>query len=408
MLKLPNNCKCSVPCVNPSNWKTVKASTSKIWYISYRFYDPLSEKFPNGKLVIIKGMNCHKDVISRRQATAELLENELHLLQNKGYNPVNGQLITPINQEYEISPDTPFIKALRMALEKIKCEKNTRVDITGVIKYIEKSAIQLRFSDVPIGSITKKHIRLTLDHCENLKVSKTKKKTWNANQFNHYRKYLSSLFKELCELEAVEHNPVRDIAKKQTIKKIRQTPTEEERKRISEHLKTNHYNFWRFMQIFFHSGSREKELLSLQGKDVGLTRQSFKTTIKKGKQQREVEKTIKDIALPLWMELMKDCGPDQYVFSKHLQPGTEMISANQIPRRWRTHVKEKLKIRADFYSLKHLNTAETVDLLNSEMAAKMNGHTSTAMVVGIYDVKRKEREHEQLKKLGNSFSESGS
>ncbi|MEJ7740594.1 MAG: hypothetical protein WKF97_24520 [Chitinophagaceae bacterium] len=37
--------------------------------------------------------------------------------------------------------------------------------------------------------------------------------------------------------------------------------------------------------------------------------------------------------------------------------------------------------------LKHLNTTEVVDALSEEEAAKLNAHTSTAMVIEIYDVK---------------------
>jgi hypothetical protein len=67
-------------------------------------------------------------------------------------------------------------------------------------------------------------------------------------------------------------------------------------------------------------------------------------------------------------------------------------------------VKKKLGIQADFYSLKHLHTTEVVDLLNEVEAAKHNEHASTAMVVGIYDVRKTEREHEKMKRLGNKFA----
>jgi hypothetical protein len=70
---------------------------------------------------------------------------------------------------------------------------------------------------------------------------------------------------------------------------------------------------------------------------------------------------------------------------------------------WRLHVKEALKIPIDFYSLKHLNTAEVVDALDEAAAAKLNAHTSTAMVVSIYDVKQKDRQHNRLKDVGNNF-----
>ena len=407
MIQLPNNCRCSDLNVHPKNWKTAKASLKISWYITYRFYDPLSEKFKNGKLIQIKGMNKLKDLASRQQLTEEAMNYELDLLLNHGYNPITGQMITSTEKEYEISPQTPFIKALLKAWERIEYEPETRRDVKSILKYFEKSALQLRFTQIPIYDIKKKHVRMTLDNCQNLttetKTGKIVPKKWTANQFNHYRKYLSSLFAELCELEAIESNPIRDIAKKQTTKNIRRTLVPEERKKVDDFIKTNYYTFWRFIQIFFHSGSRTTELLRIKFEDVDLSTQHFKITIKKGKQRREVLKTIKDIALPLWIEIMQSCKPGQYVFGKGLVPNVTSTCSHQISRRWNEHVKKKLNLDADFYSLKHLNTSETVDILNDEDAAKMNGHTSTAMVVGIYDIRRNDRQHERLKKVNNSF-----
>ncbi len=67
-------------------------------------------------------------------------------------------------------------------------------------------------------------------------------------------------------------------------------------------------------------------------------------------------------------------------------------------------MKKKLNISADFYSLKHLHTTEVVELLSDIDAAGHNGHRSTAMVVGIYDIKRAERKHDKIKSLNNRFA----
>ncbi len=65
------------------------------------------------------------------------------------------------------------------------------------------------------------------------KVGELKGDRWTANTFNHYQKYLSILFKELVELDAIELNPIAGIAKQKTIKKIRQVLSLEERKTIN-------------------------------------------------------------------------------------------------------------------------------------------------------------------------------
>lgn len=70
---------------------------------------------------------------------------------------------------------------------------------------------------------------------------------------------------------------------------------------------------------------------------------------------------------------------------------------------WKDYVKTPLKITADLYSLKYSNTSEVVDLLDEQAAADLNAHTSTAMVVNIYDVKQKDRNHSRLKEVNNTF-----
>jgi integrase len=144
--------------------------------------------------------------------------------------------------------------------------------------------------------------------------------------------------------------------------------------------------------------------LRVNKSDVDLINQRYKVTIYKGREYREVWKTIKDIALPYWQSIMKECNDKDYVFTKGLKPGQSQIQPYQIGKRWYRLVKKKLGINADFYSLKHLHTTEVVDLLDEAAAAKHNEHRSTAMVVGIYDVKKTERDHNKVKSLNNKFA----
>jgi integrase len=417
MISLPNGCYCSgtpanhkrglpeqLP-VHPANWNTTKASLKKDWYIQYRFYDPTHQV--NGKikplLRIVKGMNSFTTLEERQEATEILMRNELKLLQEEGYNPITNTFTAPIEIDYEIDPATPFIQALRAAHQKIPGARSTLNDIKHVITGIESSARQLRFSDIKISDIRRRHIKMILDQCVKSNPN------FSDGRYNKYRSYLLMLFKELLEMEAIESNPISDISKKKTIKKMRKVLTPEERTKINRHLKAGYYTFWRFLHIFFHSGARVTELMGLQGKNVDLRNQRYKLLIKKGKQYREVWRTIKDVALPLWQEIMASCGVEDYLFSKGLKPGLVQISAWQISTRWRTHVKASphkggLGIEADFYSVKHLNTDETAALIGIDLAAAQNSHTSTVVTLEHYAFGEKERQHEKLKKVKNSFA----
>jgi integrase len=416
MFPLPHGCYASGsgPAVHPKNWKNKNASIKHMWYMSYWFYDP---SIPKKKQIIVKGgVNEYKTLENRQLCMEALLAKELEVLQS-GYNPIK-EMIVPVEHEVgEITTRTPFIKALRFALSIKECEHNTKIDIESMLKYFEQSAIMLGKSSIAIKDVKRKDIRLILDNCKNVKViSKNGNKTtkiWNSNQFNHYRKYLSALYFELEELEIVEYNPVEKIAKKEGVEKLRYVPSEQERKKISDHLLNVHPNLLRFVNIFFHSGSRRSELFKLKGCDVDLINQRFKTIIKKGKKKREVWKTIKDVAMPFWLLQMKNCMQDDFVFSLNLQPGKRSIRPEYVTRHWKKHVKQRLGIKANFYSLKHLHTTEVEDYLETlnlspaeinKAAADHNSHTTEAMVVAIYDVKHQQRKHNRVKGIKNTFA----
>ena len=81
MIPLPHGCKCSELKVTPCNWESPKASTRKSWMIYYRFYDPSkTDRFPKGKLRIVKGMNEFRTLAERQDAVRTLIDLELNQL----------------------------------------------------------------------------------------------------------------------------------------------------------------------------------------------------------------------------------------------------------------------------------------------------------------------------------------
>jgi integrase len=173
---------------------------------------------------------------------------------------------------------------------------------------------------------------------------------------------------------------------------------------VDEHLRRVDYRFWLVIQIFFHSGSRIKELVQLKRSDVDLDSQKFYTLVRKRRVPTVLPRTIKDEALPYWEEFIEGADSDQYLFGIDFLPAAKPIIPNTITRRWKQRVKNDLEISADLYSLKHLNTTETVDMIGEEFAAKQNGHTSAETVKQWYDVGRSDREHRILKAVNNKFA----
>lgn len=395
IIDLENDCKCSMPVITPKNWDQSGADISRIWFISYRFYEPGFKP----RKVIVKGSNAAKTLAERRAAIKDQLKNELHLLKNEAYNPRTRESKPhrPVDPDLDVSDITPLSMCLEWALTKLEVSDKTRPFIKQCLSTYNKAAGRLGIDRTAIRDVRKKDIRKLLDACGEIKKDK-----WTANNFNVHRAYLMMLYQVLCDYDLIDVNMVKSIGKKKTIKKIRPTLSIQDRAKVEKHLKEKYPNFLRFVQIFFHSGSRISELLRLKIKDVDLINQRYKVTIQKGKSPKEVYKVIKDIALPYWSELKGK--PDDYVFSETLSPGAKMIRPEQVTRRWKRHVKDSIGVEGSLYSLKHSHTTEVVDLLGEIEAAQHNSHTSTDMVKNVYDVKNKSRLEERVKSMKNKFS----
>lgn len=417
---LPNGCHRTVLKVKPANWHTKKASLKKDWYIWYRFHSPAHAlEFPDGILRIVKGMNAKKDLLKRQEATRYIIAVQERMLDISNYNPITGKIAevpVEIPGNTSLDPDVKFTLALDIALESRVMSRTTKGDIRNKLPHIKKAAAKLKIDTLAIGQVSRKHIRALLGQLE-----KDRKASWTNNQFNCYRRDLSILFEELNELEVMEGNPIHGIKKRKVATSPREVLTPQERKMVDAHLKANYYTFWRFVHVFFHSGSRETEMVSIQLSHVDLKRQRLKILEQKGDNCRWIWKPIKDIVLPLWREIIDEAqmlspveSEKVFLFSDGLKPAIKAraISALQISRRWRSHVKNKLGITADFYSLKHLNTTEMMDILSNQTniqqaekdVACLNGHSTTKMVAKVYDIKNVYRKEDVVKKIGNSFA----
>ncbi|WP_290683771.1 site-specific integrase [Kordia sp.] len=390
MIYLPHNCSCSELKVNPKNWKTTikKSDLKKKWYIQYYFRDPVfSKKYPYGKEVKVRGMNKYKSLEDRRQATKDLIENEIYMLKIEGFNPITGEFKGMENftdNEVIIDSETLICEAVETAFNNLEGEKSTLSGVKTAKKYFVMSTVALKLDILKIKDVKKLHIKRILNH--QAKVNK-----YSNDRFNKIRAYMMMIFNEILDCEAIEYNPINKIAIKKTTKKIITVMTDDEIKKVKEYLKPNFYSFYRYMEIFFHSGCRSTELMNVRACDVNIKDQTFKVLIKKGKNHREELRAININVLDFWIELVTKANNEDYLFSNDLEPGINPISERQITIRWRRHVKNKLGINVDFYKLKHLHTTKTIDAYSKKIAAAVNGHTSNKMNEKHYDALHKKR-----------------
>lgn len=399
MLILPNNCSASEPAVIPKNWQTCgRSAMLKPWRIQYYFRDPaFKDRYPYGKLCAVKGMNHITNLEERREAVRVILENEIYMLKVEGFNPITGTYAGQDQDSvYGIHPNTVFIEAIEAAFNELALAPKTVKDIGYVKKHLIKSIKKMRYADLRIADVKRVHIRAVLE-------TLAEDRGYSPKRYNKARAYCLMIFKELLNRDAIEINPVQGVPKKKTVKRIREVLTSEDLEKVRELLSVKYPAFWRYIQIFYYSGARSSELLSVRREDVDLKRQVFKVTIKKGRQYTEEERAINYKILPEWVQLCKGAPPGHYLFSAGLVPGPVMIDPWQVSKRWKVHVKDKLGITADFYSLKHLHTTRVIQAYGAELAAGINGHKSGVMNAQHYDVLKESRALEEAKKIDISL-----
>lgn len=396
-IELPHGCHCTPIAVYPEDWETKNASVERDWYFNFRFYDSQGRC----KQVSVRRMNHKKTREARQIVTRHLIDKMLIRLVEQGYNPILGVYHPPVESE-EITPYTPFIKAIDKAQGKIKGSSSLKDSIKSMINIVSAAARELKYDGIPVGQIQVKHIYQTLERCQT-------NRDLSPVSYNHYRAYLMMLFKKLLPLGAVNADPVSPIEKQVAVKKLRRILTAEEKKIVHETLQpAKHHNFRRYLNIFYHSGSRTSELFRMQVKDVHLDTQYFKVTIIKGKQRREVLKPIKNIAVKYWKEAIENGNRDDYIFSRGLKPGVKPLRPDRIPKIWdklfsKTN-KDGKKIRvvqATFYAIKHEHAQEVERMLGKKAAQSHMDHTTEATTqIYLGEVKP---EYKELKEMQNEF-----
>lgn len=379
--------------VHPKNWRTLNSQKSlKInWYVECKFHDPLfKEKYPKG-FPYRKRLNKLR-TLDERKAAIELLLIEIpKLFELKGWNPITKRYMVPEPKPAQgtLYPKQNFIEALEIAYLKLSVSEGVIKELRRIIAKVKKSAAEQRM-DFPICEIHSGHVRDLLDYLE-----------LTPNEYNKFLTHLSIVLSDLVEKRIVFHNPIRDIKKKKTVKKIRETLELDELNKIFKILKTNYPTFYRYGMIFFHSGARTAELFRVQKKDVNLAKQEYKVTIRKGSVYREVKKVILKNSLPFWNEIISECtSDDDFLFTRGLKPSMVPTKPYQITKRWKRLVKDKYNVSADFYALKHLfldelDRASDVSLnLSKGMANHQTNVTETVYLVG-----REGRKNEALKNI---------
>ncbi len=405
--QLRNGCSRNQFFVSPTNYTTLKSKSDLLteWYVECRFYDPkFSIEKPNGKQFRRRVDTTFETLTERKAAVKALISEMEDVLDNQHYNPIT-EVFMP-DESNSLNPSTDFKSALEKGRLKLSGSEKHLNEVRIAINRFCKGLDEMKYSFMSISSVKIWHI---IDTLESLKLG--------PSYYNKFRQYLSDIFKELVQRGCIDNNPVRDISKKKIDPKIRELIPAEKLKYIDVFLKNNHYNFFRYKEIFYRSGSRSSEMFRIQRKHVNIEAQEYIMQIRKGASYKWVTKAINIQSLKYWKEITSLCeSDDDYLFSVDQVPGKQKVSEKRITRKWYKYVKngpnikdEKgrvITVTEDFYAFKSMYLDELDSIQNSakvipidfNLAQAAASHTSDK-TTSIYTVKRNQRQLDYLKNV---------
>lgn len=347
---------------------------SKQWYVHFRY---------NGKQKRIKaGINrfkTYKERLIEAEALCKVIRSEL----KKGWDPFSG--IQFINRNEML-----FIDALDFALEKKKSSlaEKSYLDYRNTLKFMKKSIIDLRIEHLFVSDITRFHIKSIMEETQT-------RRRWSNKAFNKNLGYFKSIISELVEWELIDMNPAHGIRTKKTEETQGHIPpTDQEQERIRLKLIECDYNYFRFVQLIYHTGIRPGEALKIKVGDVFLDRHTIvlKPTNTKTLKHRSVPINHHLYKMFVEMELF-DCPADYYLFGSFrisglgnigkypdFVPGPTKIKVNTATARWRKYVKKELGIQKNLYSEKHKGANDKIIAgIDLDALRELYGHRSKMM-----------------------------
>lgn len=338
----------------------------------------------------INGFKTKKERIAEGNALADYWQKELE----DGWSPFKNEVPVLKNMTLEAAIDFAFSKC-KLAKKSMSCYKTT-------VERFKKAGKALRIIGLPLKMIERKHIKLILD-----KMLIDNKLSNSA--YNKYLGYIKAVLSKLVEYEVIENNPCTSIKTLKVAETFKYVPyTEEEKKKIRDHLFINYYRYFILLMVIYHTGIRPKEVLALKIKDIDFKKK--KITIIPDI-EAENSKTLKVRKIPVNKHLMlffremelENYPPSYYVFGSpyksgqgnrgskpkglsgvehydYFKPSEVKIKRDTITRLWNKAVRKELKIDKYQYAMKHTGANEKIMAgLDVDALVELYGHSSKLM-----------------------------
>jgi integrase len=375
----------------------------KEWYVSFRYTNPKTgERKPFPHRMGINYLHTKKERYEEAEAVIALLKDAL----DEGWNPFDENYkaylerttltIQGTSDEYQDKDYSRlnFEAAMKEVAEDMYADlaPKTRQGYESAISIAVKAVKNLKMHNMLITEFKRRHIRLIL-----AQIAKDRQavydeegtgKKFSGNNYNKYKRYISTHFDQLEEMEIIEYNPCTKISKKQEIKtNIHRHATKEEEQEIKDYLYKVHRKFFIFLAIEALSGIRPKEIYGLQIKHVDYKNQCFRLQATEG---RSKTKEARLVPIPntllkyIKMLDLEKYDPELYIFSYDFEPGEKRQHRQRATEKWKELVKDELGIDVTLYSFKGLGGEKKREAgINHEAVQAQFGHKD-ARTTNIY------------------------
>jgi integrase len=234
---------------------------------------------------------------------------------------------------------------------------------------------------------------ITIDKVKEFKKWALYTKDLSSKTVNNTLAHLGIFWDLALDKKMVTSNPWRLVPKSKTkdkpvnIKdKIRFEPiTDKEMKKIFPGLKkVGEQPFINFLSFVYYAWARPIEILRLKISDIEFERDliRFRKTETKNAKANYVQIVPPLMDILNQMDLKK-YPTSHYIFSTGYEPGTIQLNKNRPSEKWRSLVRDGLKINKDLYALKHTGNIEYLlnnkENLNLKWQQTQNRHSSAVM-----------------------------
>lgn len=290
------------------------------WYVEFKyFHGGQWERFR-----IKDGVNRIKD-LRKKEAFAKKLKSDLKKMLSSGFNPCVQK------REFTLA------EAIDIVYSQIKGSKKTQQHYATVFEsfFVHCESAGYILPDIGSGEVSE--------------FLRTKDNLAQATK-NRYIQGVKYLFDRMVDEGIVSHNPVRQKIKKPKPKG--NIPLSlEEKNQVKDYLLKVHPRFLKFIEVFFYTGLRPFEVLSLTKDNLYDSRIIlFHTDSKVGRQRvAPLNDYVKSILVG-----------EGYFFGRDFAPEVRQsaLHSNRAGELWKKYIKNELGINKTLYSIRHLSAIE--------------------------------------------------